>query len=217
MINPVDQNDIAAVILAGGLARRMGGGDKSMKMLAGSSLLDRILVRITPQVGSMVINANGNPDRFGYTGLPVVEDVVEGHPGPLAGVLSGLDWVAENHPEIRWVLSVPCDAPFIPLDLVARMKSAMEENDHRLACAQSHGRTHPVVGLWPVALREDLRTALVKEELRKVDKWTARHGISHVEFEDVLISDQAIDPFFNANKPDDLNEIETLLALHERD
>ncbi len=208
-------SDIAGVILAGGLARRMGGGDKSMKVLAGQSLLDRILVRIKSQVGPLVLNANGDPKRFSYTGLSVVEDIVEGNPGPLAGVLTGLDWVANNHPGVKWMLSVPCDAPFIPLDLVQRMKEGMKRDGHTLACAQSHGRTHPVVGLWPVSLRENLRKALVEEGLRKVDRWTERHGISHVEFEDILIGGKAIDPFFNANKPHDLDEIEELLALNE--
>lgn len=216
-MNDIIKNDeIAAVILAGGLARRMGGGDKAYKMLAGQSLLERILARVEPQVGPLVLNANGDPKRFSHTGLFVVEDVVEGHPGPLAGVLTGLDWVAEHHPECQWMLSVPCDAPFIPLDLVRGLKAAMEKDQNPLACAQSHGRTHPVVGLWSVALRENLRQAIVDEELRKVDRWTARHGISHVDFDDVLIEGKLIDPFFNANKPNDLNEIETLLVLHER-
>lgn len=215
MSDIINNDEIAAVILAGGLARRMGGGDKAQKMLAGQSLLERILTRIKPQVGPLVLNANGDPKRFSHTGLPVVEDVVEGHPGPLAGVLTGLDWVAKNHPECQWMLSVPCDAPFIPLDLVQRLKAAMEKGGHPLACAQSHGRTHPVVGLWSLALREDLRTAIEEEELRKVDKWTARHGISHVDFDDLLIGGKLIDPFFNANKPFDLDEVEELLARNE--
>ncbi|MFD2208011.1 molybdenum cofactor guanylyltransferase MobA [Kiloniella antarctica] len=212
MSDVVRSDEIAAVILAGGLARRMGGGDKAQKMLAGQSLLDRILDRIRPQVGPLVINANGDPKRFSQTGLPIAPDVIEGHPGPLAGVLTGLEWVAKNYPKCEWMVSIPCDAPFIPLNLVVRLKAEMDKDGHNLACAQSHGRSHPVVGLWSLSLMEDLRQAVVDEELRKVDRWTARHGISHVDFEDVVIGDKKIDPFFNANKPLDLDEVEKLFV-----
>ncbi|WP_421781134.1 molybdenum cofactor guanylyltransferase MobA [Kiloniella litopenaei] len=203
--------DVAGVILAGGLARRMGGGDKGLKPLAGESMLARIIKRIQPQVGPLVLNANGDSQRFKKFSLPVAADVVGDNPGPLAGVLTGLEWVAEHSAEIEWVVTVPCDAPFIPDDLVERMVFEAIKQDVPLACAMSHGRTHPVVGLWSVALRTDLRQAIVQEKMRKVDRWTERHGICHVTFDDVVIGDETIDPFYNANKPDDLSRVEGFL------
>ncbi|WP_299381032.1 molybdenum cofactor guanylyltransferase MobA [uncultured Kiloniella sp.] len=203
--------DVAGVILAGGLARRMGGGDKGMKSLAGESLLTRIIKRIKPQVGPLVLNANGDSDRFKAFSLPVAADVVDDNPGPLAGVLTGLEWVARHSPDAKWMVSVPCDAPFVPVDLVERLVSEASKQNLPLACAMSHGRTHPVVGLWSVALRDDLRQAIVHEEMRKVDRWTERHGICHVSFDDVVIGNETVDPFFNANKLDDLLKVESLL------
>ncbi|MCZ4280568.1 molybdenum cofactor guanylyltransferase MobA [Kiloniella laminariae] len=207
----VRQHDVAGVILAGGLARRMGGGDKSLKLLAGQTLLQRVLGRIIPQVGPLLINANGDPARFAEHHLPVAVDVLEGHPGPLAGILTAMEWFAEHHPDIKWLVSVPCDAPLIPQDLVKRLKSAAEQEKLPLACAVSRGRSHPVVGLWSVHLRADLRQALVEDEVRKVDLWTARHGIAEAVFADLEIAGQKLDPFFNANKPGDLTEVEAFL------
>ncbi|WP_085901440.1 molybdenum cofactor guanylyltransferase MobA [Kiloniella majae] len=203
--------DVAGVILAGGLARRMGGGDKGLKSLAGESLLARIIQRIRPQVGPLVLNANGDQKRFNAFSLPVAADVVDDNPGPLAGVLTGMEWVAAYSPNVKWMVSVPCDAPFIPMDLVGRLISEATKQGVPLACAMSQGRTHPVVGLWSVALRNDLRQAIMREEMRKVDRWTERHGICHVPFDDVVIGNETIDPFYNANKPDDLVRVERLL------
>ncbi|WP_085908753.1 molybdenum cofactor guanylyltransferase MobA [Kiloniella majae] len=203
--------DVAGVILAGGLARRMGGGDKGLKTLAGESLLIRIIQRIRPQVGPLVLNANGDQKRFNAFSLPVAADVVDDNPGPLAGVLTGMEWVAAYSPNVKWMVSVPCDSPFIPMDLVGRLISEATKQSVPLACAMSQGRTHPVVGLWSVALRNDLRQAIVQEEMRKVDRWTERHGICHVSFDDVVIGNETIDPFYNANKPDDLVRVESLL------
>ncbi|WP_085904280.1 molybdenum cofactor guanylyltransferase MobA [Kiloniella majae] len=203
--------DVAGVILAGGLARRMGGGDKGLKSLAGESLLARIIQRIRPQVGPLVLNANGDSQRFKVFSLPVAADVVDDNPGPLAGVLTGMEWVAAYSPNVKWMVSVPCDAPFIPMDLVDRLISKATKQGVPLACAMSQGRTHPVVGLWSVALRNDLRQAIMQEEMRKVDRWTERHGICHVSFDDVVIGNETIDPFYNANKPDDLVRVESLL------
>ncbi|WP_120496161.1 molybdenum cofactor guanylyltransferase MobA [Kiloniella sp. EL199] len=207
----VDENDVAGVILAGGLARRMGGGDKGMKSLAGESLLARIVKRIKPQVGPLVLNANGDSQRFKAFSLPVAADVIGDNPGPLAGILTGLEWVAAHAPDVKWMVSVPCDAPFLPMDLVERLRSEATKQSMPLACAMSHGRTHPVVGLWSVALRDDLRQAIVQEEMRKVDRWTERHGICHVSFDDIVIGNESFDPFYNANKPDDLVRVESLL------
>jgi molybdopterin-guanine dinucleotide biosynthesis protein A len=197
---------VVGLLLAGGQSRRMGGGDKCLRLLGGETILARIVARVRPQVCKLILNANGDPARFAPYGLPVVADSVEGFAGPLAGVLAGLDWTAANAPDCPWVASVPTDAPFLPADLVARLRAAVEEGAD-LACAASGGQSHPVVGLWPVRLRDDLRHALVAEQLHKVDIWTARHRLATVEFP---VAD--IDPFFNTNRPEDLAEAERLLA-----
>ncbi|NMJ43121.1 molybdenum cofactor guanylyltransferase MobA [Roseomonas sp. JC162] len=199
--------DTLGVILAGGLARRMGGGDKPLRVLGGKPMLDHALGRLAPQVAGVIVNANGDPARFAGYGLPVVPDGLPDHPGPLAGILAALDWAAEHRPDLPWVVSVPGDSPFIPADLVARLHAARDETGQPLACARSGGQTHPPVGLWPVALRSDLRAALTGGE-RKIDRWTARHGCAHVDW-----PDRPVDPFFNANAPEDLAAAEALLPL----
>lgn len=193
------------VILAGGLARRMGGGDKPLRTLGGRPLLDHVIARLRPQVTELILNANGDAARFAPWGLPVVPDGLADHPGPLAGILASLDWAATSRPGSAWVVSVPGDSPFIPADLVARLHAAREAAGVPLACAASGGWTHPPVGLWPVALRDDLRAALMAGE-RKIDRWTARHGCAQAEWPTA-----PCDPFFNANAPDDLAEAEALL------
>jgi molybdenum cofactor guanylyltransferase len=194
------------VLLAGGLSRRMGGGDKALRQLDGVTLLDRVIARLRPQVDALVLNANGEPGRFAEYDLPVVADAVSDFAGPLAGVLAGLDWTAEHYPDCRYVVSVATDAPFLPEDLVARLAAALEHAAAELACAASGGRSHPVFGLWPVRLRDDLRRAVIDEGVRKVDLWTARHNLVTVSF-----ADQPIDPFYNANRPEDLDAAVRLL------
>jgi molybdopterin-guanine dinucleotide biosynthesis protein A len=198
---------IVGLLLAGGKSRRMGGGDKALRPLGGVSLLDRVIERLRPQVEALVLNANGDPGRFAGCGLPVVRDSVPDFAGPLAGVLAGLDWAAANRPDCPYVASVATDAPFLPLNLVTRLAQGLEEAGADLACAASGGRSHPVFGLWPVGLREDLRRAVVEEGIRKVDEWTARHRLATVEF-----GDRPVDPFFNANRPEDLGAAAALLA-----
>jgi molybdenum cofactor guanylyltransferase len=201
---------IAGVLLAGGLSRRMGGGDKPLRTIAGRTILELVIERMRPQVAALVLNANGEPARFAGYELPVVADNVADNPGPLAGVLAGLDWVAEKRPDCSLLVSVPTDAPFLPHDLVARLAEAVERDGADLACAASGGRSHPVIGLWPVRLRGALRHALVDEGIRKVDVWTARYRLATVEF-----ADQPVDPFFNANRPEDLEEAARLLRATE--
>lgn len=201
---------IVGLLLAGGLARRMGGGDKGLRLLGGKPLLAHVIERLRPQVTALVLNANGDPARLAQFGLTVVADSVPGFAGPLAGILAGLDWVAANHPECAFVVSAATDAPFLPRDLVERLAVARETAGADLACAASSGQAHPVIGLWPVALREDLRRALAIEELHKVDVWTARHRLVTVSF-----PDSPIDPFFNANRLEDLDTAERLLAANE--
>ena len=196
------------LLLAGGLSRRMGGGDKALRLLGGRSLLERVVDRIGPQVAGLVLNANGDPDRFARFGLPVVADSVSDFAGPLAGILAGLDWAAVNRPDCPDIVSVPTDAPFLPTDLVARLLQEREAAGADLACAASDGRPHPVVGLWPVRLREALREAVVTEGIRKVDVWTSRYRLRIVGFPEEI---PGLDPFFNANRPDDLERAAELL------
>jgi molybdopterin-guanine dinucleotide biosynthesis protein A len=192
-----------AVLLAGGLARRMGGGDKPLCMLAGRPLLDHVLDRIRPQVGSVALNANGDPARFARWGLPVLADPCPGNPGPLAGVLAGMRWASVL--DAADVLSVPTDTPFLPGDLLARLDAARRAAGVPIACAASGGRTHPVVALWPAALAETLAAAL-QSGLRKIDAWTAGQGVCSAAFDDA-----GPDPFFNVNSPDDLAAAELLI------
>jgi molybdopterin-guanine dinucleotide biosynthesis protein A len=197
---------IAGVILAGGQSRRMGGGDKCLRELAGRTLLSRIVERARDQVGPLVLNANGDASRFADVGLPVVADAVSGFAGPLAGVLTGLEWARDHAPDCDFVATFACDAPFLPEDLVTRLARAVSEQGADMACAASGGRDHPVFGLWPVRLAGDLRRALVAEDIRKVDIWTARYRLARVEF-----ATDPVDPFFNVNRPDDFAAAEALV------
>ena len=196
--------EVLGCILAGGLARRMGGGDKGLIRLGGRLVLDHVLDRLKPQVSQVMLNANGDPTRFAHYGLPVVPDSVEGFAGPLAGVLAGLEWARDNT-QAEWVATAATDTPFFPVDFVTRMLAAIEAAGADMACAASDGRHHPVFGLWPVRLAADLRHALVEEDLRKVDLWTARHKLVAVEF-----ATQPHDPFFNVNRPEDVEEAERI-------
>jgi molybdenum cofactor guanylyltransferase len=198
---------IAGVLLAGGQSQRMGGGDKNLRLLGGKPVLAHVIERAKPQVDALVLNVNGDPQRFASFGLPVIADSITGFAGPLAGVLAGLDWAAKNLPEAELVASFATDAPFFPRDLVSRLAVALEEGGFDLACAQSNGQAHPVFGLWPVSLRAALREALAGG-MRKVDRWTARYKLVEVEF-----LAEPVDPFFNANRPEDLAEAERLVAL----
>jgi molybdenum cofactor guanylyltransferase len=193
------------LVLAGGLARRMGGGDKARIRIGGATILERVLARLKPQCSRVILNANGDPVRFRDTGIPVVADSVPDFAGPLAGILAGLDWAAANVPECEWIASAPGDCPFLPSNLVAHLHEARIAAKAPLASARSGKQIHPVVGLWPVSLREDLRHALVDEDLRKIDLWTARHGVAIADW-----PDKPIDPFFNVNTPDDAARAEEI-------
>jgi molybdopterin-guanine dinucleotide biosynthesis protein A len=199
------------LVLAGGLARRMGGGDKALIDIGGVTILDRVLARLRPQCAAIVLNANGDPARFSRFALPVIADDVPDFAGPLAGILAGLDWAAANAPGTEWIVSVPGDCPFLPRDLVVRLHQARSESGSALACARSGEWRHPVVGLWPVALRADLRRALVEEDLRKIEIWTARHGVAVAEW-----PVEPIDPFFNVNTRQDRAKAADI-ALHNSD
>jgi molybdopterin-guanine dinucleotide biosynthesis protein A len=199
-------SDVVGLVLAGGQSRRMGGGDKCLRELRGQTLLARIIGRARGQVGRLVLNANGDPARFAGYGVPVVADAIPGFAGPLAGILTGLEWAAREAPGAAWVASFAGDAPFVPLDFVARLRDAVVRKGADMACAASDGRDHPVCGLWPVRLAADLRRALVDEDIRKVDVWTARYRLARVEF-----AAAPVDPFFNLNTPEDFADAERLL------
>lgn len=205
-----DRPSTLGVLLAGGLARRMGGGDKPMKTIGGSTILERVIARLAPQCDGLILNANGDPARFAAYGLPVVADTVEGFAGPLAGVLTALDWAAVHRPDVEWVLSAATDCPFLPRDLVVRLQHARAEEGAQLAVAASGDQTHPVIGLWNVALRGELHHALVVEDIRKIDRWTARYKLATVTW-----PTEPLDPFFNANTVEDIAEAERLVTLDD--
>ena len=188
-------NDTFGVILAGGLARRMGGGDKPLRLLGGRPMLDHVIARIGPQCAALAINANGDPARFAGHGLPILPDTLPGNPGPLAGILAAMEASV-----LPWVVTVPGDGPFLPGDLVARLHAVREAAGTPMACAASGGFTHPPIALWPRALAADLRAAIAAGE-RKIDRWTARHGVATAEWPIT-----PYDPFFNANTPEELAE-----------
>jgi molybdopterin-guanine dinucleotide biosynthesis protein A len=188
----------------------MGGGDKPLREIGGRAILARVIERLEPQCECLLLNANGDPRRFASFGLPVIADGVRHYPGPLAGILAALDWAAANRPEAQWVVSAPGDCPFLPRDLVARLSQGLRAQGAELAVAASRGRSHPVVGLWRVALRDALRQALVVDGVRKVDDWTGRYRVATVAW-----PAEPLDPFFNVNTLDDLAEGERLAAIED--
>jgi molybdopterin-guanine dinucleotide biosynthesis protein A len=240
----IDTSCVTGVLLAGGQSRRMfageaGGGDKGLLMLGRQPMIARVMARLAPQVGRMVLNVNGDPGRFAALGLPVAPDPVTGFVGPLAGVLAGMCWSLANAPEARFVATVSTDAPFIPTDLVARLAHALlypspqvgqgggdgraidvglpatpipspRGGGERIALAQSGGELHPVIGLWPVALAGDLEASLASGT-RKVLAWTDRHGTIPVPFPPERVGSREVDPFFNANTPEELAEARAIL------
>ena len=202
---------VTGVILAGGQSRRMGGGDKGLLELAGKPMLQHVIDRLEPQVGRMAINANGDPSRFARFGLEVIPDTIAGFVGPLAGVLAGMRWSAAHTPQARWIVTAAGDAPLLPAGLVARLLAAVETRASAIPLAQSNGELHPVIGLWPVALADDLEAQLTAG-VRKVLRWTDRHGTVPVPFPPERIGDAELDTFFNANTPEELDELRVMFA-----
>ena len=198
---------IIGVILAGGRAERMGGGDKALRTVGGTTILARVIARLRPQVDGLVLNANGDPARFAEFQLPVIGDAVPDYAGPLAGVLAGMGWSA-THRGANAIVTVPGDGPFVPRDLVARFMEARARDDAEIVLAASGGQLYPVVGLWSTTLRTELREALV-EGVRKVDAWANRFRVAIADF-----PADPIDPFFNANTPEQLAEAERLAQLY---
>ncbi|MEO1316912.1 MAG: molybdenum cofactor guanylyltransferase MobA [Pseudomonadota bacterium] len=203
---------IAGVILAGGLARRMGGGDKALLEVSGQPLLAHVIERLRPQVGALALNANGDAARFATFGLPVIADTVDGFAGPLAGVLAGMRWAADAG--FTHLASAAGDTPFFPADLVARLSVALSERDRIAIAATEDPRRgglaeHPTFGLWPVDLADDLEASL-RGDMRKVIVWASRHGCARAVF-----PEGAAMPFFNVNTPEDLAEAARLAAANE--
>ncbi|MDX8517706.1 molybdenum cofactor guanylyltransferase MobA [Mesorhizobium dulcispinae] len=201
---------IAGIILAGGQSRRMGGGDKPLLSLGEGRLIDHVAARLKPQVGTLALNANGDPARFTSLDIPVISDTVPGYAGPLAGILTGLEWAATN-PACRSLVSAAGDTPFFPGDLVERLIAAAKERPGAIAVASSGGRWHPTFALWPLGLSDALHHFLVDEDNRRVSAFMERHSFVQVEFPMIEAEGRRIDPFFNINTPDDLAQAERLL------
>jgi len=195
------------LILAGGRARRLGGADKASLSLGGESLLAHAVARLAPQCAGLVVNANGDPARFAAFALPVVADDPADFSGPLAGVLAGLDYARRQRPDVDHIVSLAVDTPFAPTDLVARLVEAKRASGARLSVAASAGQRHHVVALWPVALSDDLRAAVVGEGLRRAEAFLDRYTVAVAEW-----SAKPFDPFFNINTAEDLVEAEARIA-----
>ena len=196
-------------ILAGGLARRLAGANKAMLDIGGSTVLTRLIARLSPRVGRIVLNTNGNPGLFAGLGLTVIADSLPDHPGPLAGILAALEWAAAEGSGTEWVVTVPCDTPFLPADLAERLHAARSRDNAVLACAASAGRTHPVAALWPVTLAPALRQAIIEQNVRKVSRFTDRYSRAIAEW-----GTDPVDPFFNVNTAEDLAEAQRLASTY---
>ncbi len=203
---------VAGVILAGGLSRRMGGGDKSLRALNGKPLILHVIERLGGQAAPIALNVNGDASRFPPFGLPVIPDATTDYAGPLAGVLAGLRWAAEAAPDARFIVTAACDTPFFPSELVEKLLASTGSTYPCIALAASGENAHPVFGLWPVALAGDLALSL-EAGTRKVMHWIDRHPHFIAEFPFVTFGGTRVDPFFNANTPEDLAEAERLLTM----
>jgi molybdenum cofactor guanylyltransferase len=206
---------VAGVILAGGLSRRMGGGDKGLCELGGKPLMTHAIERLSAQASPIAINANGDASRFASFCLQVIPDATADFAGPLAGVLSGMRWAAKSAPEARFIVTAACDTPFFPDDLVEKLVAATKGQYPAIVLANSEGQVHPVFGLWPIALADDLAEALAAGT-RKVLHWTDRHPHFDADFPLRVRGNKVIDPFFNANTPEDLAEAAMLMAAEEK-
>ncbi len=204
------------VILAGGLGKRMGGGDKPLVTLSGKPMLNRVIERLRPQVEQIVLNANGDPARFDAYDLPVIADTIDGFAGPLAGLLAGMRWVQTNAPDVRFLVTVAADTPFIPPNLVQQLADCGGDAADTVALAASPAGTHPVIGRWPVALADDLETFMTSGEHAKILIFADRYIRLNVPFDDIALPNgETIDPFFNVNTPEDAVEAEVAAAAIE--
>ena len=198
--------DIPGIILAGGLSRRMGGGDKGLLMLGETSIIERVIDKILPQVGSLAININGDSSRFPDYKLPIIPDSIKGYLGPLSGILAGMEWAFKNGN--RYIATVAADTPFLPDDLIKRLHAMVKSKNLNIGIAASRILSgddvfiHPTFGIWEVALKDDLRDALANDT-RKIMFWAKKFKLDYYYFDTI---DKLCDPFFNINTPDDLEE-----------
>jgi len=199
--------DTVGVILAGGQARRMGGGDKALIKLGGDTLLARAIARAKPQVQDLILNANGDPARFAAYGLPVIADRVQGFLGPLAGILAGFEWMRANRPGARWLASFACDTPFFPTDLVSRLVKLADDTASWVAVAETAGQEHYIFAVWSAKIAETSESVLVKGGHRKMENWIATFPHRSLSF-----PVETVDPFMNVNTPDELAFAEDLIA-----
>ena len=202
---------VVGVVLAGGKSSRMGSGDKCFAPLAGKPVLAHVIARFKPQVAALAINANDEPSRFASFGLPIIADRIVGHAGPLAGLHAALAWAKEHDTGIRYVVSVACDTPFLPDDLVERFLAALEETGRECCVARSGEGVHPVIGLWPLTIGGKLEAALHQGQ-RTAKAWAEQQGAVEVFFPPTRLGVRVIDPFFNINRPEDLAEANALLG-----
>lgn len=193
------QTEVAGAILAGGRSRRMGGNDKGLKPLGGKAMIAHVIERLRPQIGAMVINANGDASAYVAFEIPVIADVYGDFDGPLAGLFTAMCWTAAHCPNARWVVTAACDTPFIPADYVEKLAQAVLSAPDTIALAASGRGTHYVLGMWPLELAGDLVAWLARGE-RKVQLWVERHPHAIVRFPD---TSTGTDPFFNVNTPED--------------
>ena len=201
---------VIGIILAGGRSRRFGGGHKFLKKLSNKLLIEHVIDRLRPQTDKLIINSNSDPTLFSAQDLTVVPDSIGGYQGPLAGILTGMEWVVKNQPTCEWIVTCPSDAPFIPLDFVGEMQLCAQNEKSEIVCVSSGERAHPVCGLWHVSLATDLRKALINEGVRKIDSWTANYRLSIIEF-----SNLPYDPFFNINRLSDMETAEKIIKFNE--
>ena len=198
--------DIPGIILAGGLSRRMGGGDKGLLMLGKTTIIERVIDKISPQVGSLAININGDSSRFPDYKLPIIPDSIKGYLGPLSGILAGMEWAFKNGN--RYIATVAADTPFLPDDFIKRLHAMVKSKNLNIGIAASRFLRrdnvfiHPTFGIWEVALKDDLRDALANDT-RKIMFWAKKFKLDYYYFD---TSDKLSDPFFNINTPDDLEE-----------
>jgi|SRR5690554_1011982 len=200
------QASITGVILAGGLARRMGGGDKCLLPVGDKSLLTRSIERSRDQVDDLLLNANGNALRFARTKLTVIPDIYPDNPGPMAGIHAALQWMATHRPDSQWLASFACDTPFFPHDLVARLYEAVDDQEHKIAVAISNGRLHPVFALWHISLLPALEATLASRKMPRLQHWLGNQGAAEVTWDTT-----PVDPFLNINTPQDLYQAVDLL------
>jgi molybdopterin-guanine dinucleotide biosynthesis protein A len=211
-----DHGSQIGAVLAGGLGRRMGGGDKPLLTVGGKTMLARAVERLAPQVDTVVLNANGDPARFASYGLPIVADTIEGFAGPLAGLHAGMRWAHRHVPEARFIVSAASDTPFFPMNLVERLSASSGDADDVIALAASSSGTHPVFGRWPVSLADDLEAFLKAGESGKVVAFADRHIRLNVPFEDIELADgETVDPFFNVNTLEDAERANEIAAALE--